>query len=95
MYGYGEFKGLTYVGSLDLEDEPWQFYIVGVWKDAEGGYYLATDSGCSCPSPWEYTTKEDLTGPLTRDQAVEEIESLAKDAPRFTQDELPGFIKSL
>lgn len=94
-YGYGEFEGLTFVDSLDLEDEPYQFYIVGVWKDESGQYYLATDSGCSCPTPWEYTTRDELTGPLTREQAAEELTSLTLDAPRYTRDELPSLIASL
>lgn len=91
---YGEFDDLEALGVLDLDDEPYQFYILGVWK-GEDGYYLATDSGCSCPAYWEYTTREDLTGPLTREQAIEEVESLAKDAPRFTQEELPGFLAAV
>lgn len=72
--------GLTFLGSFDLEDEPWQFYILGIWKGPEG-YYLSTDSGCSCPSPWEnHTSLEDLTGPLTAEQAREEAESLLENA---------------
>jgi hypothetical protein len=68
--------GLEFHGSLDLEDEPYQFYIVGVWEGPEG-FYISTDSGCSCPSPWEnHMSMEDLTGPLTREQAHEEITSL-------------------
>ncbi len=33
-----------------------------VWKDDKGNHYLATDSGCSCPSPFEnYHDIESLT----------------------------------
>lgn len=67
--------GFESVGGLNLENEPYEFYILEVLKN-EQGYYLVTDSGCSCPTPWEYTTVEDLTGPLTAEQAREEIISL-------------------
>lgn len=60
---------------LELDNEDWSFNIVGLWKD-EKGYYLGTDSGCSCPIPWESHTADDLTGPLTAEQAREETASL-------------------
>ena len=61
---------------IDLGDEPYQFYYAGVWDRADG-YYLSTDSGCSCPTPWESHQADDLTGPLTWDQVKEELRSLA------------------
>lgn len=78
-YGYGEFEGLDSLDHIDLEGEPYQFYLLGIWKGADG-YYLGTDSGCSCPIPFENYSRESLTGPLTLAQAVEESLSLAKDA---------------
>ena len=63
----------------DLGDEPYEFYILGVWQEDEG-YYLATDSGCSCPAYWESTEVSDLAGPLTSEQVKEEAESLAEVA---------------
>lgn len=68
--------GFSNVGTLELDNEPWQYYMVAVLKN-EQGYYLTTDSGCSCPSPFENATVEDLTGPLTAEQAREEVKSLA------------------
>lgn len=67
------------VGWLSLEDEPYQFYYLAVLQN-ERGYYLGTDSGCSCPTPWESHTADDFTGPLTAEQAREEIQSLANPA---------------
>lgn len=52
---------------------------LGVWAD-ERGFYLGTDSGCSCNSEWQYYTDDSLTGPLTADQAVEEVTSLLSDS---------------
>lgn len=81
MNYYGELPGLKKVDELELSDVAYDFDLIGVWKD-ESGYYLGTDSGCSCPTPWESHTREDLTGPLTADQAREEIESLVRAAYR-------------
>lgn len=66
--------------SASLDDEEWSFYDLGVWK-LDDGYYLSTDSGCSCPIPWENHSPdnpEDFTGPLTYWQLEEESLSLAK-----------------
>lgn len=95
FYGYGEFEGLRWVGSLELDNEPWQFYEVGVWEDENGGLYLATDSGCSCPIPWENTTRDSLTGPLTEEQAFEEITSLWDGAQRTDRAALEIFIQEV
>lgn len=67
--------GFEYVGSIDLSEPDYSFDILGVLKN-EKGYYLGTDSGCSCPSPWESHRVEDFTGPLTAEQAREEAHSL-------------------
>jgi hypothetical protein len=67
--------GLEYVVEVELAEPDYSFDILGVWKN-EQGYYLSTDSGCSCPSPWESHTIDDLTGPLTAEQAKEEATTL-------------------
>ena len=75
-YGYGEFEGLESLAEIELSGGSWEFDLLGIWK-GEDGYYLGTDSGCSCPIPFENYQRESLTGPLTRVQAVEESNSLA------------------
>lgn len=68
--------GFSFVTSGSLESEPWQYYDFAVLKNAEG-YWLTTDSGCSCPSPFEsHMSVDDLTGPLTAAQVHEEVRSL-------------------
>lgn len=52
---------------------------LGVWAD-ERGFYLGTDSGCSCNSEWQYYADDSLTGPLTADQVIEEVTSLLADS---------------
>lgn len=71
---------LTKIGSAELDWEPWQFHEVAAWKGPDG-IYIATDSGCSCPTPFDWLKSPDqLTGPLTVEQAIDEIESLGKTA---------------
>ncbi len=79
MYTYGKFDGLEMIAEIDLSEPDYSFDLLGVWKGADG-YYLSTDSGCSCPTPWESHTKDDLTGPLTAAQAREEATSLWEGA---------------
>ena len=77
---------LKLIGEVDLSEPDYSFDILAVWK-GESGYYLATDSGCSCPSPFEnYNTVDDLTGPLTAEQAKEEATSLWTDSWRTPYD---------
>ena len=66
--------------TIDLADIDYEFDILGV-DIREDGIYLGTDSGCSCPSPWENYTKDDFTGPLTVEQAREEAMSLWEQTP--------------
>lgn len=45
--------GLTTIAEFDESDGFYQFDYVVVWKGNDGTLYLANDSGCSCPSPFE------------------------------------------
>ena len=57
---------LTTIGEISWDDEPYAFDLTVVWKDKDGNLYWASDSGCSCPSPFEdFTSKDQLeTGNL-------------------------------
>ena len=73
-------EDLNHVGSAELQYEAWSFYMVDAWKGPDG-FYIGTDSGCSCPMPFEWLRSPDqLTGPLTAEQAIEEITSLGTAA---------------
>lgn len=43
-----------------------------VWKDEDGNYYMAGDSGCSCPTPFESVTLEGLEK-LTAHEVAESL----------------------
>lgn len=63
--------GLTTVGSFDYVEGEWEFHLISLWKDALGTFYWGTDSGCSCPTPFEgFQDLEDFeTGSLNEFQA--------------------------
>lgn len=62
-YSKPEAYGLEIIGSIEWDDEPYEFDMTVVWRDKETGIlYYANDSGCSCPSPFEdFSSKDELT----------------------------------
>lgn len=62
-------------GTWALAYPDWAFYKFAAISTPEG-VYISTDSGCSCPTPWESHSTDSFTGPLTVEQAVEEYTSL-------------------
>ena len=45
--------GLTQIAEIEWRDEPYEFDLTVLWKHADGRYFIGSDSGCSCPSPFE------------------------------------------
>jgi hypothetical protein len=61
VYYHPEKWGLTAVYDVEWRDEAYEFEITAVWKDKDGVFYVASDSGCSCPVPFEdYDSIESL-----------------------------------
>ncbi|MFJ5103193.1 hypothetical protein [Streptomyces sp. NPDC088554] len=59
VYSSPERFGLTIVGSLDAPLS-YEFSMLVVWqRDEDGALLWDTDSGCSCPSPWENRSSVD------------------------------------
>ena len=52
IYYHPEKWRLTALGSLEAGGS-WQFDTFVSWIDDSGNIYYATDSGCSCPTPFE------------------------------------------
>lgn len=71
--------GCCKVGEVERSEETYGFDTIAVLASTadDGGFYVGTDSGCSCPTPFEhYAGLDDFTGPLTADQCAEEVISL-------------------
>lgn len=45
--------GLTVVGEIEWHEQCYSFDTTVVSVDKDGRYYVYSDSGCSCPSPFE------------------------------------------
>lgn len=60
IYYNPEEFGYEVVKDIELDDEPWQFHLLVIWRDDNGNLVYGVDMGCSCPSPFEYQGPDDL-----------------------------------
>ena len=52
---------LTLIGDIDLREPDYSFDLLRFWvRKSDGMVLYATDSGCSCPIPFEETTVGEL-----------------------------------
>lgn len=63
LYYYPERSGLKIIGELNDPHACYSFDDLVVWQSiVDGKLYYASDSGCSCPSPFDgFDCIEDLT----------------------------------
>ena len=73
LYYNPEASGYEILEVINLDNEPWQFDMLVVWRDPDGYAVWSTDSGCSCPAPFELLEPDDLE-PFN----YKEIESLVR-----------------
>ncbi|AEQ20937.1 conserved hypothetical protein [Rhodococcus phage E3] len=78
VYNDPKHFGLEIVGELELEEPNYSFNMGVVWYRPETErFYFATDSGCSCPSPYEdYTSIESLEKPMTLAELTKELRGI-------------------
>lgn len=70
---------LKIVDMLDRPDLSWEFEMLGVWQHKDGRLFYASDSGCSCPSPFEdFHSLADLT-PITKGASYEAFKKDIQD----------------
>lgn len=62
LYYHPEKCGMELVASVERDDLSYEFDIFALWRDTvSGAYFEASDSSCSCPSPFEdYRKLSDL-----------------------------------
>lgn len=75
FYYSPEKSGFEIIGSVDVAGS-YEFDILLVLKDKSGFLFWCTDSGCSCPIPFESVTIDDLH-PITREN-LKEFETIAQ-----------------
>lgn len=61
LYYSPEKSGLRPIGQLNDPDADYSFDMLVVWQHEDGRVLYGSDSGCSCPSPFEDQTVDDLT----------------------------------
>jgi hypothetical protein len=70
--------GLELVAEVDAYEEAYEFHLVTVWRLLEDGQLLgATDTGCSCPMPYEDVRGRD---DLAEINSIADLEPLFRDA---------------
>lgn len=89
IYYSPEQYGLETVGQVDWSDEPYQFDMTVVWRRvADGQLFYASDSGCSCPSPFEDTGVDDLTAASMFEISTYLIETGKKQTNYYGDDDI-------
>lgn len=74
IYYSPEKFGLEIIDEVEWDDEPYQFNYTVVWRDlTTGQLFYASDSGCSCPSPFEDLGVNDLNE-ISRENLMEFID---------------------
>lgn len=75
--------GLTVVAEAELSEPFYSFDIAMVWYHEESkSFYVAQDSGCSCPSPFEnFETLSNLTGPYDKTGVIGWLKNFSAEDP--------------
>ena len=93
--------------SFDEPDLSYEYNTLCFWATKDGQIYSASDSGCSCPTPFEeydVPTTEELLPLLERVGTVEQAESIFESwtdrgygnkLPNSDKQELVNWVKSI
>lgn len=83
IYYNPEKFGLEIVGQFDWAEPDYSFDLCVVWKEKRGRYWVGNDSGCSCPSPFEYVKDiNELDGPYTKEGLRKRLNYLVEENSR-------------
>jgi hypothetical protein len=75
--------GFKHLIDLQWGEPDYDFCITAVYQSKEG-FHVVTDSGCSCPSPFEdYNKPEDFGPAVSKRDAIAELVS---DLVRYLKD---------
>ncbi|XVU22564.1 DUF7574 domain-containing protein [Actinoplanes sp. CA-054009] len=76
--------GLVKAAEAELSEPCYSFDTAVVWYHAESrSFYAGQDSGCSCPSPFEYVHKlEELSGPYDKIGALRFLSQYTSEDPQ-------------
>ena len=83
-YYYPEKCGLTIFDSIDTAGS-YEFDIFCIWEDNNHNLWWDSDSGCSCPTPFDPDDRHDLK-PITS-TTLYNFEQALRNHPRITREE--------
>jgi hypothetical protein len=96
VYDSPEKFGLKIIDQLDERDLSYMFNMVVAWKHEESGkVYVARDSGCSCPSPFEDCTSLDKLDEITKESFEELRKELLSEDEGFNIADVKGFLNEV
>jgi hypothetical protein len=78
IYSNPEKYGLEVVGIIEWREPCWDFDFSVVWKSRRGEYWIGSDSGCSCPVPFEDVGLSDLDGPYNKKALRSKLDYMVK-----------------
>lgn len=82
--------GLAIVGEVEFSSGSYEFDTSVVWRDVEtGALYYADDSGCSCPSPFQDTGRDDLKKIGRTQDLIDYFEGRKRDSYRYDPEDNP------
>lgn len=85
-YYYPQNYGLEIVAEIDFADS-YEFDKVVVWRNEAGDLLWATDSGCSCPTPFENHSTLDSLERLTNWYYFEQtVKGMSRYNSRYCDD---------
>lgn len=71
---------LVILKEVEWSDECYQFDKTVLWKHKDGRIFIASDAGCSCPTPFdECYSIDDLTEVTSHKKLAEYLEQRAED----------------
>ncbi|SRR6266498_856505 len=88
LYSQPEAFGLRVIGELNDPEACYSFRDLVVWQHEETGMiYYATDSGCSCPSPFEdFTSLDKATEVRFLNDFIDALEDYFNAVAPYTGD---------
>jgi len=88
--------GLKILGEVEWSDECYQFDKTVLWEHPDTGkLYIAHDTGCSCPSPFEEYHELAALEEVTVDGAIASLESRRREEINGEWGRSYGLEKSL
>lgn len=83
IYYNPESYGLEVVAEIEYSSGSYEFDTRVIWKDKQGLYWTARDSGCSCPTPFEDYDLTNIDRLIKADIEKEAIEVVGAYAHEF------------